>query len=311
MSNFTTSADLLKYALRAAGEIDNGNSPIHSIALEHLNLNYIRILGGANIYNLELGDPFIWARTSKTLELLPIYETGTIALTKGSTSGTLSVAPTLDASNISVLDYDLKVEDSLDWFKITAHSSGSTSVTLDAGYNGDTGTYSFKLLKLRYDLGASIIRLVEPLRVYRNQGTNDEEDKIYKVEANTFRKDFPKRKISLGIPDTFTLVSETDAAYVLEMNKYTNVRVKVDVEVVVTPTALTDSGSSIPIIPLVHRKSLGDMTAASILQDEKKQAKDAGVYVGYAKQGLQAMITVDRKQNQQTGKYRGRLITRL
>lgn len=309
MSNFTTTPDILKYMLRSSGEIDNGNSPLHSVALEYLNLAYLKMLAGPSEYNVDCGQPFVWARSSTYLILKPIYETGTITLTNGSASATLSVVSTL-----SLTDYDLKADGEPDWFRISANSSGSAAVTLDAPFTGTTGSYAYKAIKIRYNLGTGILKLVEPLRIYRAQNGNDDRDKIFGMEINQFRDKFPMRFIANGIPSRFSNYEQVTTAtqtYKIIMNAYTEEEVKIDYDYVAQPSALTDDASSLPLVPHAFRKVLGDMGASMLLKDEKKQYEDSEKYLGYARQGLTAMTTEMNKKNQNTGANRGRLSARL
>lgn len=308
MSDFTTAQDLLKYALRAAGEIDDGNSPLHATALEYLNAAYLKILSGSNEFDLDFGAPFVWARSSKTLILKPYHETGTITLTNGSTSGTFSSAP-----SSSLADYDLHPigNDITDWFLITAHTAATTSFTLDGAFTGETGSYNYKAIKLRYTIGTTIIRMVEPFRVYRGQVDNNDEDKIWGMDINVFRKKFPLRLVEQGIPTYFSEYYNSNGTVKVIMNKYVDREIKVDLETVDIPTALSDSSMSIPIIPRVNRQILGYLTASMILKDEKKQYEDADKFYEWAKVGLKSMVLQNNKKNQQTGKNRGMLLPRI
>jgi hypothetical protein len=300
VSNFTTATDLLKYSLRCCGEVDDGTSPLHSKVLEYLNLAYIKILRGPSEFNIDFGQPFAWARKSGggNFILQPLVDNLTVSLTNGSANGTFSVAPTT-----SYADYELKMVGVDDWFQVKTHTASATAFTMDCAFTGDTGNYTAKVVPIRYKLTQSpaILRLVEPLRVYRPQNDNDEADKIFGIEINSFRSDFPQRRISLGIPDYFSVMEDTDSVFRIIVNKYVDKQVKVDYDYIEVPTALLDDSSSKPIIPIGHRKCLADFASSLVLKDEKKQFEDANRYAEYAKEGLTALIA---ENNKKKPKYR-------
>lgn len=106
--------------------------------------------------------PFNRASTPLVVQTTPDYSTGTIATTAGSTSVTFSVAPTNSGgSNVSVANRYLQTSSSNDWYKITAHTSGSTSATLEiaAIYTATVATLTIR--KTFYSTDSTVDRIIQ------------------------------------------------------------------------------------------------------------------------------------------------------
>jgi hypothetical protein len=208
MANFTTTYDLVQGALSRAGELQDGTSQCQSSATRYANQIYLSIFAGSNEFNVELGEPWPWALASTpgTFNLVLPYETGTVSLILGSNAGTFSVAPA-----VSLVGWYLKIADRPEYFRIATHVAASTSFTIDTQYTETTGAaLAFKAIKLEYDLPSSVLRLVGPMRVYRLQDFEaDDEGKIYGIEKNSFSKDFPLHNIIGGVPTYFTEIQQS------------------------------------------------------------------------------------------------------
>src|ERR1043166_2731863 len=73
------------------------------------------------------------------LLLQPPITTGPLSAPLGSTAATLSTAPTdYTGANLSVANWFLKVGTHADIFRVSAHTSGSTALTLDGAFTGTT-----------------------------------------------------------------------------------------------------------------------------------------------------------------------------
>lgn len=155
MANFRTTADILDSVLSKSGEVTNGNSPYESRALEYLNRIYHAIISGGTEFNMEVDEPWVWAKNPSpiVIELQPKYNTGSLTLTNGSAAGTFSSAP---ASSLQ--GWFIKVNSRAGVFKIATHTAGATSFTLDGSYDGTTGSsLNFEAFKLDYELVPSHI----------------------------------------------------------------------------------------------------------------------------------------------------------
>jgi hypothetical protein len=109
-----------------------------------------------------------WLMRRSVVNTEPKITTGTVAVTAGSTTATLTAAPTLYAVNVSVANYVLVIignTDSNAVYRVSAHTAGTTALTLDGLYTGTTAaTATYRLYKVSYDLPADCAKL---LHVYR------------------------------------------------------------------------------------------------------------------------------------------------
>lgn len=149
MSQFRTSADLKLEVLAKAGEPTNGNSSYDSEAMLYLNKAHQVLIGGGNIFSLEVDEAWTWARSRYpiVLELQPAITTGSITVTQNSRTITFSVAPTA-----SVEGWFFKTEDDRTVYKITQHTASSTTATIDAGYMKSSGSKNYRTFKLDYEI---------------------------------------------------------------------------------------------------------------------------------------------------------------
>jgi len=142
--------------LRRCGENQDSTSPYYTQALDYLNQIHHTVITGGSEFNLEVDEPWVWARASRPLilELQPYYSTGSVALTLGSASGTFSAAPT-----VSVEGWYLKLDSGPELYRITQHTASSTSFSIDALFTQTSVTaQSFRCFQLDYDLiGTHII----------------------------------------------------------------------------------------------------------------------------------------------------------
>src|SRR5262245_44852830 len=105
MANLQYTADILADALFRAGEPTDGNSDFADQALSYLNMAYMQICRGGAEIDPGVSEDWYWLRNDRpgVLILQPPITTLTVNATLGSTSATLSAAPTdYTAANISV-----------------------------------------------------------------------------------------------------------------------------------------------------------------------------------------------------------------
>lgn len=228
MGNFVHTHDLKKNALSRAGELDDGNSPYDATAVKYLNQIYQAIIAGGNEFDVELGEPWIWAkeRHPGILILNIPYETGTVSLTNGSASGTFSSAPA--ASQAGKF---MKITGRPEYFRIASHTAASTSFTLDANYTDTTGSgLSYKAYSLEYSLASGIERLIGPMRVYRGQDFNlIESGLIHGVDLQALNAEYPMRELATGTPTMFSQVHRDHEGLIhLRMNKSVDTQTKVE-----------------------------------------------------------------------------------
>lgn len=238
MANFTTVFDLSQSALNRSGELQNGLSPYQQDAVKYLNQIQLSVLAGSNEFDIDLGEPWSWAKATYpgVIQLDVPYETGTVSLTFGSTSGVFSSAP-----SVSMAGRYLKVSDRPEYFRIATHVAASANFTLDAAYTDSTGgTLGFKAIKLEYELPDNILRLVGPMRVYRGQDWDgDVEGSIYGIDVVSFNKRYPMNLLDEGIPTFFTEIQESNSGKKrIRINRYTDVVTRVEFDYIPFPVDL-------------------------------------------------------------------------
>lgn len=312
MASSENGFDLLRGALRRAGEVVDGSSKYHESALRYMNNVYRDILSGSSIFDIDVGDPWPWARSSTpgSITLLPPYETGSVTLTAGLTSGTFSSAP---ASSLgSFVDRFLKVSGHSEYYRIVSHTAGSASFTIDLAYLGTSGSgQTFKAHKLIYDLGASILRLVEPLRVYNLSDFREDEPLIYGIDANTFRREYPLARLESGVPERFATIYQDDTSYKIQICRtmVSGTSIKADYDYVPVHADIIESISSIPVIPRDKRVVLEYATAHHILMD--KEDSKADYYFKQTQSALRSMLESSNRVTTHTSKRRGQIVPRL
>lgn len=148
MAQFRTTADILDEILQKAGEPTNGNSPFESLALTYANKVHHSIIGGGNIFNLDVDEPWVWARAKNpiVLELEPEYA-GAVNCTNDDINITFSSAPT-----DSLEGWHFQVKGKSTIYKITQHTAGSVSAVIDSSFMDDSGAYNFRAFKLDYEI---------------------------------------------------------------------------------------------------------------------------------------------------------------
>lgn len=106
--------------------------------------------------------PFLRSPTSLVIQTVPDYSTGTVATTAGSTSITFSVAPTdVNGANVSVSGRYIQTSSSDDWYRITAHTSGTTSGTLEIAAINTAAAATFTIRKIYYSTSTNVDRIIQ------------------------------------------------------------------------------------------------------------------------------------------------------
>jgi hypothetical protein len=293
MANSYSTQDLVKGVLILCGERTDGTSPYHALALKFINDVYKELLAGPTIFAPEIGDAWSWARVTSAIKL-PAYQSGSCTLTSGSASGTFSVAP-----SISLAGYDFHTTGFPTWYTISAHTAGQTSFTLDAAYIDTTGSVSYVAAPLVQDLGGGILRLVEPFRIYTdrvldyNESSSDM-SRIYGMSLLEFWRRFPLREIQNDVPSKFTTTSRSEDSWKVRFNKYVSNPIRIDWDYIQIPSELTDSSTSIPLVPFENR-SLLEVGAAYYLNVVKNQTQRAETFFKLATVKIQAMHMAEEK----------------
>lgn len=106
--------------------------------------------------------PFLRNPTPLVIQTVPDYSTGTVATTAGSTSITFSVAPTdVNGNNVSVSGRFIQTSSSKDWYRITAHTSGTTAATLEIAAINTASAATLTIRKMYYSTSTSVDRIIQ------------------------------------------------------------------------------------------------------------------------------------------------------
>ncbi len=161
LANFRTTADILDGVLRRCGEMtsDRGTSSLQTAALLYLNQIHSTILTGGNELEIDVDESWIWARARRPiiLNLNPPVTAGNVTLTQGSTAGTFSTLPQINAANVSVEGWYLAADNGPEKYRIIQHTSGQTTFQLDGAFPQTSYASTFKCYQLEYDLIPSVL----------------------------------------------------------------------------------------------------------------------------------------------------------
>lgn len=312
MANAYSTSDVIKGALQKVGELTDGNSSYHNLALKYVNEVYDQLLSGANEFDPEIGDTWVWARTSRSFTVLANYATGSVSLTNGLTAGAFSIAP-----SVSVAGYYLKINDEPTYYVIATHTAGQTAFTLDVAYLETTGVaLSFNAIPLSYDLGSGILRLCEPLRIYVDRPIEYLEDRhdkghLYGMDIDRFREEYPIHRCELrnAYPTKFATYFSSDTSWKVLVNNYTSTAFRVDFDYIAIQDGLVDSDLSLPLLPRTFRSIL-ETGAGYYLAVDKGDEKNAAILMNRTKMKLKAMQLAEAKNRIVVDNTFGRLIPR-
>lgn len=310
MANSYTGADIINGALRKAGELADGTSPYQELAVKVVNDCYLDLLSASSLFDTDIGEPWPWAKSDFPISLIleAPFDDGSLTLTNGSDAGTFSVAPAVGLG--SLVDRFVKVNNVPDFYRIKTHTAGATAFTLDAPYQGDSDSgLAFRAHKLIYNLGTSIARIVEPIQLYRNQAWDDNDMKIFGLDADRFHKEFPLARLQMGLPTRFARMKQSDSVFKIQMNRSVSESVKVDIEYVPYPETITPSVDSIPIIPREKRVFL-EYAGAHFLCLDKGLKDQAATWFSHAQNCLRSMLRDNNRKDAEVSKNYGRILPR-
>lgn len=106
--------------------------------------------------------PFLRSPTPLVIQTVPDYTTGTVATTAGSTAITFSVAPTdVNGNAVSVSGRFIQTSSSKDFYKITAHTSGTTSATIEIAAINTAAAATLTIRKMYYSTSSNVDRIIQ------------------------------------------------------------------------------------------------------------------------------------------------------
>jgi CRISPR/Cas system-associated endonuclease/helicase Cas3 len=129
------------------------------------------------------------------------------------------------------------------------------------------------------------------------------------MDEQEMAKEWTIRRIMSGPPTHFSIQSKDNAgAYYVRFNKVATELTRVEYKYIEIPEALTDSATSIPMIPVEHRDCLALAAAHYLLLDKNDSRSEK--FMQLTQQKLKAMQKAEEKQKTQTSKLRGKLMPR-
>jgi hypothetical protein len=292
MANLSTSEEIIADALFRSAEPTDGTSDYADNAVIWLNRVYRGLYMGGNELDETINENWNWLKAEATLVLNPVYDTGTVSVTKNSETAFFSASPTdIDSNDESKQGWFLRVTGKPDIYKLSSHIITATQMTLDSVYTDDTDTTaSFKLWKQDYDLQSDLLRLLNPMMEFRHKRP------IYGLSEESMERKWPQANISYGSPDRFTQLTETSVRF-NKGGSDNDELIKINYDYLQRPADLAnDTGT--PALPQQYRYVLSDFLRAIILED-KEDTRTGDAYL-QARAGLKAMA---RENKARMAKY--------
>lgn len=307
MANLTTTPDLVQYVEEGMGELNDGTSSFRTKVLQQLNRANRGLHAGGLDLNPEMRKPtlFPWARAQypKIVNFEAPISAGTVSVTLGSTSITLSSAP---AS--SVAGYYFRVTGDSEVYRISAHTGGAGGATLDGAYvNANNAAASYEIFKLRYDFGTDVLAPISPIRVFASQRWADGMRQIYLIERSEMDAMYPLAFIEKEFPTRAAVVYQTDGSLTLQFNRYPTEAERMEMDYVAVPADLDLVGSN-PVLPRQHRVVIAEWALALLLDEVDDERGLAHLEV--AKRGFNGMAAEARGMSMVANRNFGRIIAR-
>lgn len=302
MANYTTAADLMADILFRGGEATNGTSDFDAEALRLLNRAYREMYMGGSAFAADVQENWLWLKKDPpgVLILDQVVNAGTVSVTKNSATATLSVSPAA-----SMAGRFFRVEGQPDVFRVSAHTAGTDTLTLDSIYTQTTNaTASYSLMKLEYTLASDVLRVIAPMRCQHDSKTEVEGVALLQLE-----QDWPLQHVESGVPTLFAPVGETKVRF----NRYgsgdpSGDFIRLEYDYLARPSDLINDAGSIPVVPAQWRHILCDM-ALTYLYTSKND--DRVMAVGSAaKAGLMAMALENKQKLQSMSRRFGKIRVR-
>jgi hypothetical protein len=311
MANSYSTQDVIKGALQRVGEKTDGSSPYHQLALKYVNKVHSAIIKGNSEFTPEVRQAWSWARKTTNVIIPGFYQTGTVALTTGVNTGTFSTPPT-----VSVQGYFLRVIGQPTFYTIASHTASSANFTIDSVYLEPTGTaLAFGALPLILNLGAGIMRIVSPLRIYVNRVLEFNESaadmgEVALTDPIPFWETYPLQLVQNDTPSKAAIIYRSETVFQVQLNKYPTNPLRTDFDYIPIPQDLVDSSTSYPLLPRDDRDAL-ETGAGYYLFLDKKQQPDADNYFKLTANKINSMALLEQSTQKFSGRAYGNIIPRL
>lgn len=291
MANYQYTSDLLEKVLELASENPDGTSEFDSLALSYLNRAYTAVcMGGAEIEMAGLSqgpggareglsEPIVWWWLRKDASLyLKKYLTGTITLTQGSASFTVSVSP----SSSSKAGFHLVVDGHAGFYKIESWAGGDTFGTFDCAFAGLSGSYTYRAAKVEYTLAPDVGHIAYPIFLSESPYRSNYQS------ATNMRTSYPPGAVAKGVPEAFTMVGEQT----ILLNRFPDKDIRADYSYIARPTLLTNAANEEPLVPIQYRQILSDYGAYLLLLTKSDDM------AGQALVSAKGMLSAMKRANQ-------------
>jgi len=281
----STNQELLNFALFNGQEPTDGSSDYATEIVNWYNWGFRTILEGGNEFLQAKNPDWWWLNKEGNLILQPTYDTGTVSVTNNSNAITFSASIT-----DSMAGRHFRVENTGSIYKISAHTAGTDTGTLDSVYTEDTNSAAnYKLMKLDYDLASDVLAITGSMKP---QGGGE----IIHADPSEIEQRYPLYDVQSGTPKLFGMLSETSVRFSHYGETEDNDFIRVDYDYIYRPSDLANDSNE-PPIPLQYRHVLSDLALFKLLLDkEDSRATDIGAQ---AKGTINAMIN---RQNALMGK---------
>lgn len=297
MANYQFSADLVNDVLFRAGEPTDGTSDFENAALQYVNRAYQAIWLGGSELSPEINENWWWLLTEASFKMNPKITTGTVSVTNNSATITFSSAPAA-----SVAGYHFLVTGVTETYKISAHTGGSATATIDLAYVGTTNaSASYTLLQVDYNLASDVLRLANPMRLTTANlagSAYSRPGRKYQVLGLTNRQleeTSPLAEVSEAVPRFFAQMDEDTVRF----NSYPASAIRVDYLYLRRPADLTDSTTEEPAIPRQYRRLIADAALMFLFID--KNDDRTALMVQVVQQGIRAMAAENHAKLQVYG----------
>jgi len=269
----------------------------NSKVMDYMNRVYRTLCTGASEFLPEYTEDWWWMRRTDNLLLDPSYNTGTVAVTAASPTITFSAPPAQ-----SMVGRRIRFREHPDVFVIASHTGGVAAATLDQPYTGSTNSaLLFDCMKTIYTLSASVQVLMSPIVAFR--GT----ERIYGLSPERMDELWPLPRLRTGAPEAFALENETTVRF-SHGGRNDGVTMRVEYRYRPIVADLTDSISSIPLVPAQWMHLIADMALVYVLLDKNDDRSNAAA-LG-ARTGLSAMLKENRRRGNKVDQHAGHIFTR-
>lgn len=286
MANYQYTSDLLTDVLFRAGEPTDAASDYYNRALVYLNRAYYAVCNGGSEISPTVNEDWLWLTQQGALILHPRSEFSINAV-KGSATITISPVPTdYTGANVSVVGwYIVSTPDIGGRYRITAHTAGSTTATLDIPWIRETATgLGVTLERLEYTLPTNTLRLISPLFVWKVSAA-------YPAHYVPVESLFEPVSRTLTTPVSPTRFSLLDPQTII-VDRAPREVTRAEYEYLLLPPPLTNTPFEEPLVPHKDRRILADLALFWLLMDKNDNRADG---VGLlARNQLQGMAADNR-----------------